>query len=129
MAAFFIMNKDRLDEFQSIVEKIYDEIDERFLEHLNGGVVIEEEVYYHPESKNEDLLVLGAYKRDLIGRSIILYYGSFMDMYGYLTKEELEEKIRETFEHELTHHLEFLARENNLEIEDLKYIQKYKEKR
>ncbi|MDO5041348.1 MAG: metallopeptidase family protein [Peptoniphilus sp.] len=122
------MNRDRLDEFQRIVEKIYDEFDERFFVHLNGGVVIEEDVCYHPEVRDGDLLVLGAYRRDLIGRSIILYYGSFMEMYGYLTEEELEREIRKTFEHELTHHLEFLARENDLEVEDLKYIRRYKEK-
>ncbi|CDZ74673.1 hypothetical protein ING2D1G_0490 [Peptoniphilus sp. ING2-D1G] len=123
------MNTDRLDEFQSIVEELYYGFDQRYFKYLNGGIVIEEGVCYHPASKDKDLLVLGAYKRDIVGNSIILYYGSFMEMYGYLTREDLEERISDTLRHELTHHLEFLARENDLEIEDLEYIQRYKERR
>ncbi|EFI41508.1 MULTISPECIES: metallopeptidase family protein [Peptoniphilus] len=120
--------EDRLDEVENILNEIYDEIPQRMFKYLNGGIIIEENICYHPESKNDDLICLGAYKRSMLGNSIIIYYGSFMNMYGYLSHEELKEKLRETLHHELTHHLEWLAKENDLEIEDREFINRYKER-
>ncbi|WP_246060457.1 metallopeptidase family protein [Peptoniphilus catoniae] len=117
-----------IDEFCKILDELYDEFDPRVFEGLNGGVIVEDRTEYHPEAENKDLVVLGAYKRDLLGKSILIYYGSFMELYGYMDTQDLKVEMRKTFRHEITHHLEYLAGENDLEIEDMKFIESYKEK-
>lgn len=117
----------RLDEFEEILNEIYREVPEEFYEGLNLGVVIEEEVSYHPESEDDDLLILGAYQRGPLGRGIVIYYGSFMKLYGFLPRILLKDKVRETFLHELTHHRESLAHYKDLEVEDAEFIKEYQE--
>ncbi|MDO5028676.1 MAG: metallopeptidase family protein [Bacillota bacterium] len=117
----------RLDEFEEILNEIYAEIPEKFFEDLNLGVVIEEDLSYHPKSQDNDLFSLGAYKRGPLGRGIVIYYGSFMKLFGFLPRELLKEKIRETFLHELQHHREFMARYADLEVEDAQYIKEYED--
>jgi hypothetical protein len=46
-----------------------------------------------------------------------------------LPKEELRKKLMKTLKHEFTHHLESMAGEKDLEIEDEKFIREYFEKR
>ena len=67
----------RLDEFEEILNEIYAEVPQEFYEGLNLGVVIDEEVNYHPKGQDGDLLNLGAYQRGPLGRGIIIYYGSY----------------------------------------------------
>lgn len=117
----------RLDEFEEILNEIYAELPAEFYEGLNLGVVIDEAVTFHPKSQDDDLLTLGAYQRGPLGRGIIIYYGSFMELYGFLSRESLKDKLRETFVHELTHHRESLAHYIDLEIEDAEYIKSYEE--
>ncbi|MDO5715324.1 MAG: metallopeptidase family protein [Tissierellia bacterium] len=123
-----MIHPDRLDEVEEILNDIYDEIPAKYLKGLNGGILISEEIKYHPKAKRKDLIVLGQYERSILGRSITIFYGSFMEMFGFLTHEELREKLKETLFHELTHHLEFLANEKDLELEDLRQLQEYKKR-
>lgn len=116
----------RLDEFEEILNEIYEEVPEEFYKDLNLGIIIEEDCEMHPESRNDDLLVLGAYKRGPLGRGIVIYYGSFMEMFYYMDRERLKERIRETFLHELTHHRESLANYVDLEVDDANFISEYK---
>ena len=41
-----------------------------------------------------------------------------MQIYGYMTEEALRRRVRKTVLHEFRHHLESLAGEKDLEIED-----------
>lgn len=118
---------ERLDEFEEILNEIYEEIPPEFLEDLNLGIVIEEESKIHPESLDDDLYILGSYIKGPMGRGIVIYYGSFMDLYWYADRNWLKDKLRDTLFHEITHHRENLARIPNLEVEDEKYIESYKE--
>lgn len=117
---------NRLDEFEQILNEIYEEIPPEFVEGLNLGIVIEENVEFHPESVGKDLYVLGNYMRGPLGRGIKIFYGSFMELYFYLTKDQLKEKVKDTLLHELTHHRESLAGYVDLEIDDKEYIENYK---
>lgn len=121
------LDLSRIDEVMEILEELLDEIPDQYLNNLNGGVILEEEVNYHPEGN--DLIVLGSYKIDNLGRQIVIYYGSFMKLYFYLDRESLKERLRETLRHELRHHLEFLAGNNDLVIEDENFIENYKKGR
>lgn len=61
---------------------------------------------------------LGEYIHDEMGRYIIIYYGSFIALYKNLPPEKFREELRDTLVHEFTHHIESLAGERSLEIED-----------
>lgn len=87
---------------------------------------VDEKIKLHPEGKDGDLVILGEYQVDILGRGIVIYYGSFMYLYYFLDREKLKEKLRETFRHELLHHLENLANLKDLEIEDKKFLEEYK---
>lgn len=116
---------DRIDEFEEILEELCSEIPEELFQSLNGGVIIEEEVMYHPMSKKDDIICLGVYKRDMLGNSIIMYYGSFMEMYWDKPGDEFKELIKHTLYHEFTHHLEYLSGERGLEIKDEEELERY----
>ena len=49
-------------------------------------------------------------------------------MYGYLDREDLKDKLRHVLFHEFTHHLEFLARNYDLEIEDEEFMEDYRKR-
>lgn len=117
---------ERIDEVQEILEEICESIPSYAYEHLNGGIILTEEVKYHEESRNEDLLIMGEYQRSVLGNMIKIYYGSFMEMYRFSPREILKEKLEEVLLHEFTHHLEFLANEWGLVIEDNKFLEEYR---
>lgn len=51
-----------------------------------------------------------------------------MQVYGYMTEEALRKRVRKTVLHEFRHHLESLAGERDLEVEDAIQIARYKER-
>ena len=55
--------------------------------------------------------------------------GSFAQVYGHLPKEDLAKRLRKVLLHEFRHHLESLAGERDLEIEDAIEIAEYRERR
>lgn len=116
-----------IDEVQNMLEQIIDEIPKDFFKSLNEGVVLLPQIKMHPESKGDDLLILGEYASSLTGRNIKIYYGSFNRLYGNISKEDLYEKLKDTLLHEFTHHLESLAGERGLEIKDAVELKDYKE--
>ena len=69
---------------------------------------------------------MGEYQRSILGNMIKIYYGSFMDLYRFSPRERLKEKLEEVLLHEFTHHLEFLANEWGLVIEDNKFLEEYR---
>jgi len=71
---------------------------------------------------------MGEYVRSMAGRHIVIYYGSFEKVYNGYPIEIIEEKLRKTLYHEFIHHLESLAGERGLEIEDAENLAKYKDK-
>ena len=48
-----------------------------------------------------------------------------MDMYRFSSRDRLKDKLEEVLLHEFTHHLEFLANEWGLVIEDEKFLEEY----
>ena len=114
-----------IDEVQAMLMEIADELPDLFFRELNGGIILLEDCKEHPQGGN--LLIMGDYqaRRDL-GRSIRIYYGSFMRAHGYLPEEQLREKLKATLLHEFTHHLESLAGERGLELRDLKELEEFR---
>lgn len=118
------------EEFQDMIDEIIQTFPEEFFRELNGGVFARKKVKYHPEGIDHDLLIMGEYCRQYhLGRFIVIYYGSFMRVHGHLSEDELREALRRVLLHEFRHHLESLAGECDLEIEDAAAIAKYREDR
>lgn len=120
---------ERIDEVQELLEEICESIPSYAYEHLNGGIILTEEAKYHEEAYAEDLVIMGEYQRSMLGNMIKIYYGSFMDMYRFSSREILREKLEEVLLHEFTHHLEFLANEWGLVIEDNKFLEEYRKRK
>lgn len=115
-----------LEEFEEIVDEIVSTLPEDFFRELNGGVIVREQEKIHPAAVDNDLFVMGEYHLDrYLGRFVVLYYGSFAQCFGYLSEDGLRERIRKVILHEFRHHLESLAGERDLEIEDAVQLAEY----
>ena len=115
-----------LEEFLEIVEELSAEIPLEFFEELNGGIIVLEECRVNPHAKNDDLIVLGEYHHSsVVGNHIVIYYGSFMKLYGHFTRGNLKARTRKTLRHEFRHHLERRSGLKDLEIEDRVNLLKY----
>ncbi|MCL2106504.1 MAG: metallopeptidase family protein [Oscillospiraceae bacterium] len=116
-----------IDDVERILEEIAEELPEGFFRQLNGGIILLEEAKIHPRAPG--LCIMGEYsRRHDLGRYITIYYGSFARVYGHAPEAYLRKKLRETLLHEFTHHLESLAGERGLEIQDRIDLAKYLEK-
>lgn len=115
-----------IEEFRGMLDDLVREIPEQYFTELNGGVLLLEGEKIHPKSRESELKIMGEYVRSrTMGRVIHIYYGSFIAVYGNSSYNFMKERVRETLRHELTHHLESLAGERDLEIEDEITIHQY----
>ncbi len=115
------------EEFEDIVLETADSFPEEFFRELNGGVMVRKRRRLHPAAVEHDLFILGEYHIDrYLGRFVVLYYGSFESCFGFCREEELRMHIRKVLLHEFRHHLESLAGERDLEMEDAVEISQYK---
>ncbi len=114
------------DEMQDILADLSDELPPIFFEELNLGVVLSEKLLMNPHTRPElPLYIMGQYVRSPIGRQIFIYYGSFEAVYRHADKAALITKLRGVLRHEFRHHIEYLAGERGLEIEDIEQIKRY----
>ena len=107
-----------IDRAHEMLEQIAAEFPEAFFEDLNGGISLLPEVKMSPYAQRGDLYILGEYHRNAMGRYITIYFGSFQRVHGHLQDEDFYQELRSTVRHEFTHHLESLAGERGLEIQD-----------
>jgi Uma2 family endonuclease len=118
-----------IDEMQTMLDGIAETFPEEFYTQLNGGIVLMPQAKRHQNRSTEGLYVLGEYYRGgNLGRYIAIYYGSFMRVHGHLPPEALKRELTATLKHEFRHHLESLAGERGLEIEDEKFLAEYLER-
>lgn len=117
------------EEMGEILDVLAEELPEIFFDGLNLGVVLFEEIKFHSEATNKDLIILGEYHRTKLGRQIRIYYSSFHQIYGGVSRDQLIEALRETLRHEFTHHIQDLAGDRALEIEDAVKLARWKEEK
>jgi len=114
-----------IDDINDMLDAIADELPEEVFRELNGGVCL------YPETKRSEadpygrLFTLGEYRHDQMGRYIVIYYGSVCAVHGGAQPEEMRASLKKVLTHELTHHLESLSGERDLEIEDARYIAEF----
>ena len=108
-----------------MLDEIASELPEEVFRELNGGVSILPDTKLSTADPGGNLYTLGEYRRDQMGRYIVIYYGSIRAVHGGNTRDEMRVNLRKLLTHELTHHLESLAGDRDLEIEDELEIEKY----
>ncbi|SDY97349.1 Zinicin-like metallopeptidase [Proteiniborus ethanoligenes] len=117
-----------IEEVHAILDEIAEELPQELFEKLNEGIILLPEYKMHPESRATDILyIMGEYSHGITGRRITIYYGSFKKIYSGTSLIALREKLKGTLLHEFTHHLESLAGDKDLEIEDAENLARYKE--
>jgi len=114
-----------IDEMEEMLEQITTEFPAVFYEKLNGGISLLPEAKRSEHGRHGDLYILGEYHYNAMGRYICIYYGSFVRIHGHLGKEALYRELKKTVAHEFTHHLENLAGERGLEIQDELDLEEY----
>ncbi len=119
-----------LDTLNKMLDEAADNIPKEIYDRLNGGVVLSPDIKMHPESKNNDLYIMGEYHRDsMMGRYIVIYGGSFQQLYGGAPLDRVRRELDKTLKHELTHHVESLAGERDLEVEDEINLAQYRNRK
>ncbi len=119
-----------IEEVQIILDEIAEELPPEIYKDLNGGIILLPQAKLHKKSVDNDLYVMGEYHYERIsGRYIVVYYGSVEKLYGSLSRNRLKNKLRAVIKHEFVHHLESMAGERDLEIEDERNLAKYLKKK
>ncbi len=119
-----------IEQAEDILSELTDELPEIFFKELSGGVILVPDTKRSAVEGADGLYILGEYHRNAnLGRYIIIYYGSFMRVHGSLGYEACKKELRKVLRHEFRHHLESLAGERGLEIEDAKFIRDYLKKK
>ena len=115
------------EQAQEALTEIADRIPPAIYRGLNGGILLLPDTLLHPKSGDGRLYILGQYHFDPrgFGRYITIHYGSFCRAHGGLTDDAQVKKLEEILRHELTHHLEHLAGDRSLEVQDAKDLAKY----
>jgi hypothetical protein len=114
------------EQFQALLEEMVDEIQDEFLEGLQGVHALPEvrlEPDFHEVYRMGEYLdpgtesFLGA--GEGLGRHVALYYGSFEKIAEEDPDFNWEDELWETLTHELRHHVESLAGDVSLIEDDL----------
>ncbi len=87
---------------------------------LNLGIGVSDRAKTQPGAAGRGICILAEYRvSHPLGRGILVYYGSLRRAYPDLSDDERGRAIIDSLlRHELTHHLEHLAGNRDLEIED-----------
>lgn len=114
--------------FDEVAELLDDIVDNDFAyvyyRGLNGGIYLVPEEKHNEQIPSNHYYVVGEYQRNpYLGRSIYIYYGSFIKTHPFVSKEKARMLLKEIIAHELQHHLESLAGVRDLEKEDERYVQ------
>ena len=104
------------------LEDIAGEFPDAFFQDLDGGIQLEEEALSDPDFPPGEMYIMGEYIHDLLGRYILLYYGSFAALLSDEDEEVWKDEIFATVAHEFTHHLEETAGLHALDDKDLAFL-------
>ena len=103
------------EEAQIVLDEIAAALPQEIFAELNGGYMLTPDVV-----EEDGGYILGQYHVQIpgLGRYIAVHYGSIVKMGGRLCACRFREKLKEVLHHELTHHIESLAGDKSLEIQD-----------
>ncbi len=99
-----------IDRVEIFSNKAAEEMPIEFYEELNGGISLSSETKLHPKSfPHRPVYIMGQYKRDILGNSIEIFYGSFREVFSCLSEKEIFEELKKVLSHEFRHHIEMRA--------------------
>lgn len=112
-----------------LLDQIAEPFPEVLFEGLNGGVNFLPDARSDPEFPDGEVYIMGEYCSDLLGHYINLYYGSFVVLAQRenWSEEDWRRELRETFSHELTHHIEGRAGLHALDDQDAAELSAWRE--
>ena len=120
------------DQVGELLDEMAEQFPPVFFEELNGGILLEEEAKEDPLFPPGEMYIMGEYiQGGYLGRSINLYYGSFLASARNedWDEETWKQELYTTLAHELTHHMEGLANAHGLDDKDeedlLRYLQEF----
>ena len=114
-----------IENINEMLDELAAELPEEVFRELNGGISLLAETKRSKNDPDGGLYTLGEYRRDQMGRYIVIYYGSLNAVYGNSSYKKMRKHLRDVLTHELTHHIESLAGDRSLEIEDEKDLFDY----
>ncbi len=113
-----------IEETEKMLDEIASGLPPEIFTELNGGIILLPDTML--DEAGDDLYILGEYfSGGSLGRYISIYYGSFAAVFSDLDKDEFKAELEITLKHELTHHIESLAGEDDLDDEDDAYMAEY----
>ncbi|MCL2227651.1 MAG: hypothetical protein FWB97_08505, partial [Oscillospiraceae bacterium] len=71
-----------IDEVTAMLDEIAAELPDEVFQELNGGVSLLPDTLLSDADPDGGLYTLGEYRRDQMGRYIVIYYGSICAVYG-----------------------------------------------
>lgn len=104
------------------LEEIAQEFPEAFYEELDGGIQLEEAPLPDPGFPEGEMYIMGEYVHDMLGRYILLYYGSFAALLAEEGEDVWKDEIFATVAHEFTHHTEETAGLHALDDADAEFL-------
>lgn len=110
------------DQMGDWLEEIVQKFPEAFFEELDGGIRLEQQELADPDFPPGEMYIMGEYVHDMLGRYILLYYGSFAALLAGEDEETWREEIFATVAHEFTHHLEETAGLHALDDKDMEFL-------
>ena len=111
------------DQMGDMLEEIATQFPDVFFHELDGGIQLEECAKPDPAFPEGEMYIMGEYVQDMLGRYILLYYGSFAALFAEEEKRVWREEIFDTVAHEFTHHLEGIAMVHGLDDRDLAFFE------
>lgn len=117
-----------MEAYKTIISALMDEFPEEFYRDLSGGVIVSESLVIPDYAQGNDLYTLGQYQIYSGIRQIVMFKGSFDQVYPNADTAEAREILRGILRHEFRHHLESLGGIHNsssLEAEDEREKQAY----
>lgn len=106
-----------IDEVNDILDAACEALPPALFDGLTGGIILSEDALPDPDA-GKDVYILGEYCWDAMGQYIVIYYGSFVELFRYEPRSVWEEELGITLRHELTHHVEGRAGAHSLERKD-----------
>lgn len=113
------------EEVACMLDEIADSMPYELYRDLNCGISLLPQEKQHPQSRHNDLFILGEYIQNSLGNAIVIYYGSVMRVYRRHSREALIKELDRILRHELRHHNEYLAGTDDLELWDDEQITEY----
>jgi len=117
------------EEAGAILDEITETLPVQLFKELNGGVILLPDVKHHPESREDNgLLIIGEYRYEPrgLGRYIVIFFGSFIRSYGNYSPQRQKNELRRVLQHELKHHIQSLGGTRGLEKEDARQLERYR---